>query len=137
MAELQRLNVLINLRSEHELRHATEQSHLPRTPVVPPSGPQNKEQRQTGSADALDGGDIVEYIQDTTESTEPWFTESARRAIAHGRRYKLSEQVTMTETPTPGDPDQNMNTPNVRRSPIPQRQGGLEPTPQDRVIDYC
>ena len=92
MAELQQLNVLINLRSKRELRHATEQSHLPRAPVIPPPGTRNEKQRQTGYADALDDGDIVEYIQDTTKSTEPWFTESARRAIAHGRQYKASEQ---------------------------------------------
>ena len=42
----------------------------------------------------------------------------------------------MTKTTTPGDPDQNINKPNVRSSPVPQRRGGLEPTPQDRVIDY-
>ena len=136
MAELQRLNILINLRSKHELRHATEQSHLPQTPVVPPPGPQNEERRRTGSADAPEDVDIVEYVQGTTESAESWFTESARRAIAHGRRYKLSGHVTATKTPTPRDPDLDVITLNIRRSPIPQRQGGLEPTPQDRVIDY-
>ena len=36
MAELQRLNDLVNFRSNHELRHTTEQSHRPRTPTVPP-----------------------------------------------------------------------------------------------------
>jgi hypothetical protein len=136
MAELQRLNVLINLRSKHELRHATEQSHLPRTPTVPPPGPHNEERRRTGSADAPDDVDIVEHIQGTTESAESWFTESARRAIAHGRRYKLSGHDTATKTPTPRDPDLDVITLEIRRSPVPQHPGNPEPTPQDRVLDY-
>ena len=41
-----------------------------------------------------------------------------------------------TKTPTQRDPDLDVITWNIRRSPVPQRQGGLEPTPQDRVIDY-
>ena len=126
MAELQRLNVLINFRSNHELRQPTEQSHRPQTPMVPPPGLQNEERRRTGSADAPEDVDIVEYVQGTTESAESWFTESARKAITHGRQYKSSGHDTATKTPSPRDPDLDVITLKIVRSP----------SPQDRVLDY-
>jgi hypothetical protein len=84
MAELQRLNVLINSRSNQTLRHTTERSHRPQTPTVPPPGLQNEERQQTGSANTPEDVDIVEHVQGTTESAESRFTESAKKAIAHG-----------------------------------------------------
>jgi hypothetical protein len=134
LAELQRLNVQINLRSNYELRRAAaEQPHRPRTPTVPPPGPRNEERRRTGSADAPEDVDIVELVQGTTESAESWFTESARRAITHGRQYKSSGHDTATKTPSPRDPDLDVITLKIVRSPVPQYP---EPSPQDRVLDY-
>jgi hypothetical protein len=133
LAELQRLNVQINLRSNYELRRAAEQSHRPRTPTVPPPGPRNEERQRTGSTDAPEDVDIVEHVQGTTKSAESWFTESARRAITNGRRYKSSGHDTATKTPSPRDPDLDVITLKIVRSPVPQY---LEPSPQDRVLDY-
>ncbi len=84
MAELQRLNVLINFRSNDELRHTTEQSHRPRTPTVPPPGLQNEERHQTGSANTPADVAIVELVHGTTESAESRFPDSPKKAIAHG-----------------------------------------------------
>ena len=81
-------------------------------------------------------GDIVEYVQGTTESAESWFKESARRAIAHGQRYKSSDINTANKTPTPRDPRLDVITLKIRSSPVPQHPDNPEPNLQDQVSDH-
>ena len=125
LAELQRLNVQINLRRNYELRRAAAQQHRPQTPTVPPPRPRNREQRRTGSADTEDF-DIVEHVQGTNESAKSWFTESARKAITHGCQHKSSGHDPATPTPSPRDPDLDVITLKIVRSP----------SPQQRVLNY-
>jgi hypothetical protein len=74
----------------------------------------------------LEDNDIVEYVQGTNESTQSWLTESARRVVTHGRKHKASDRDVTTPATNPRDPDLDVITLKIVRSP----------TPQQRVLDY-
>ena len=84
-------------------------------------------QRNKYAESAPEDDDIVEYVQGTDESTQSWLTESVRKAVAYGRKQKLSDHDVTTPAANPRDPDLDVITLKIVRSP----------TLQQRVLDYC
>jgi hypothetical protein len=127
LAELRRLTVQINLRRRSEIRRAAQQRRPQTHTAVEPPRWTSRERRRTKSPEgALEDDDIVEYVQGTNESTQSWLTESARRAVTHGRKHKSSDRDVTTPATNPRDPDLDVITLKIVQSP----------TPQQRVLDY-
>ena len=127
LAELHRLNTWTNLRRNHELRRAATRQPHPQAPTVAPPRPTTGERQRGGTPTvALEDNDIVEHVQGINESARSWFAESARKAIAQGRQHRPSRHDVATPKSNMRDPDLDVMTLKIVRSP----------TPQDRVLDF-